>query len=107
MRHVALPGVVDQHVRAAKTRRYRIGKGLHLVFVQDVAAVEKTSAPGYSFCNAACALASRSGCGRKSDFRPFAQQQAQRFKADPDEPPVTTATRPSICAFIAHLFPYA
>lgn len=43
VRHVALPGVVDQHIRRAKTRLYRIRKGLNFVGVQHVAAVSKIS----------------------------------------------------------------
>jgi hypothetical protein len=107
MRHVALPGVVDQHVRAAKTIRYRIGKGLHLVFFQDVAAVRENLRSGILVLQRGMRAGEPVGiAAAKATFAPSPSSRRSVSKPIPDDPPVTTATRPSICAFIAHLFPY-
>ena len=83
VRHVALPGVVDQHIRRAKTRLHRIREGLNFVGIQHVAA-ESENLPVGKFV-----LQRRMGAGEpvrvtaaEGDFRPFTQQQAQRFKAN-------------------------
>ncbi len=83
VRHVALPGVVDQHIRRAKARLHRIRKGLNFVGVQHVAAVSENLPVGKFV------LQRRMGAGEpvrvtaaEGDFRPFTQQQAQRFKAN-------------------------
>ncbi|CZZ55640.1 Uncharacterised protein [Enterobacter hormaechei] len=83
VRHVALPGVVDQQISRAKARLHRIRKGLNLVGVQHVAAVRKNLPVGEFV------LQRRMGAGEpirvtaaEGDFRPFTQQQAQRFKAN-------------------------
>ena len=83
VRHVPLAGVINQHVGTAKARLYRVGKVLHLVFFQHVAAVREDVRAGIFV------LQRRVGAGEpvritaaEGDLRPFAQQQAQRFKAN-------------------------
>ena len=96
MGDIALPGVINQHVGAAETRGDRVSEGLNFRFIQYVAAPRTPRLLDIRFATPHGRWPADPGCGRKGDLRPFAQQQAQRFKADPDEPPVTTATRPSI-----------
>ena len=81
---IALPGVINQHVGAAETRGDRVSEGLNFRFIQYVAA------PGEHLSFWIFVLQRRMGAGQpirvaatKRDLRPFAQQQAQRFKADP------------------------
>ena len=80
---IALAGVINQHIDAAETRGDRGGERLNFSFVQYV------TAPGEHLTFWIFVLQRRMGASQpirvaaaKGDFRPFAQQQAQRFKAD-------------------------
>ncbi len=77
VRHVSLPGVVDQHVHGTKAHLNGIREGLHLVSVQHVAAIRENLPAGVFVmqrgmgAGEAIRIAATEG-----HFCPLAQQQA-------------------------------